>query len=77
MEANEHIKITGIGVKRRWTLIYRTNDELVNSPFYGQLPGIDFAGPLYQVQKRVTRSHSETNASPRVPFLRGSPETDE
>jgi hypothetical protein len=25
--SNEHIKITGIGVKRRWTLIYPTNDE--------------------------------------------------
>lgn len=37
---NKHIKITGTGDKRRWTLIYPTEEEPINSPFYGHLPGI-------------------------------------
>lgn len=40
---NTHIKVTGAGDKRRWTLIYPSEDEPVNSPFYGQLPGIGIA----------------------------------
>jgi TnpA family transposase len=37
---NKHIKITGSGDNRRWTLIYPSEEEPINSPFYGQLPGI-------------------------------------
>jgi hypothetical protein len=40
---NQHIKVTGVGDKRRWTLIYPSEEEPINSPFYGQLPGIGIA----------------------------------
>jgi hypothetical protein len=43
---NKHIKITGSGDKRRWTLIYPSEEEPINSPFYGQLPGIGIADLL-------------------------------
>jgi TnpA family transposase len=43
---NQHIKITGSGDKRRWTLIYPSEEEPINSPFYGQLPGIGIADLL-------------------------------
>jgi len=43
---NKHIKITGNGDKRRWTLIYPSEEEPINSPFYGQLPGIGIADLL-------------------------------
>jgi len=43
---NQHIKITGTGDKRRWSLIYPTEEEPINSPFYGQLPGIGIADLL-------------------------------
>jgi hypothetical protein len=35
---NKHIKITGTGDKRHWSLIYPSEEESINSPFYGQLP---------------------------------------
>lgn len=40
---NKHIKITGTEDKRRWSLIYPTDEEPTNSPFYGELPGIGIA----------------------------------
>jgi TnpA family transposase len=43
---NQHIKITGSGDKRRWTLIYPSEEEPINGPFYGQLPGIGIADLL-------------------------------
>ncbi len=43
---NQHIKITGNGDKRRWTLLYPSEEEPINSPFYGQLPGIGIADLL-------------------------------
>ncbi|MBW8831149.1 MAG: Tn3 family transposase [Burkholderiales bacterium] len=46
---NQHIKITGRTDKRRWKLIYPTAEEPVNSPFYGQLPGIGIAELLWFV----------------------------
>ncbi len=39
--SNKHIKITGAGAKRRWTLLYPTAEEPANSPFFSQLPGMD------------------------------------
>jgi len=51
---NKHIKITGTGDKRRWSLIYPTEEEPINSPFYGQLPGIGIAGPV-AVRRRKDR----------------------
>lgn len=44
--ANEHIKVSGRGEKKRWTLIYPMAEEPVNSPFYSQLPGIGIADLL-------------------------------
>ena len=43
---NNHVKITGTGDKRRWSLIYPSEEEPINSPFYGQLPGIGIADLL-------------------------------
>ena len=43
---NKHIKVTGTGDKRRWSLVYPTEEESINSPFYGQLPGIGIADLL-------------------------------
>jgi len=40
---NKHIKITGTGDKRRWSLIYPTEEEPINSPFFGQIPSIGVA----------------------------------
>lgn len=51
--ANEHIKVTGKGDKRRWTLIYPTAEEPINSPFYSQLPGIGIADLLGFVASRT------------------------
>lgn len=41
--------MTGTGEKRRWTLIYPTEDKSIKSPFYGQLPGIGIADLLWFV----------------------------
>jgi TnpA family transposase len=43
---NKHIKVTGTGDKRRWSLVYPTEEEPINSPFYGQLSGIGIADLL-------------------------------
>ena len=43
---NKHIKIAGSGDGRRWTLIYPSEEEPINSPLYGQLPGIGVADLL-------------------------------
>jgi TnpA family transposase len=50
---NEHIKVRGRGEKRRWTLIYPSDEEPVNSPFYGKLPGIGIADLLWFVHQRT------------------------
>jgi TnpA family transposase len=52
--ANEHIRIRGRGDKRRWSLMYPTAEEPVNSPFYGQLPGIGIADLLWFVAARTS-----------------------
>jgi TnpA family transposase len=50
---NKHIKITGGGAKRRWSLIYPTEEEPINSPFYGHLPGIGVADLLRFVAEKT------------------------
>jgi TnpA family transposase len=50
---NTHIKVTGTGDKRRWTLIYPTEEEPTNSPFYGQLPSIGIVDVLWFVAGRT------------------------
>lgn len=51
--ANKHIKLTGAGDKRRWSLIYPADEEPINSPFYGQLPGIGIAELLWFVAEKT------------------------
>jgi TnpA family transposase len=46
---NKYFKITGTGDKRRWSLVYPTEEETANSPFYSQLPGISVADLLWFV----------------------------
>ena len=52
--ANRHIKVRGAGDKRRWTLVYPSEEEPINSPFFGELPAIGIADLLWFV-------HAETN----------------
>ena len=46
---NKHIKLTGSGDERRWSRVYPSEDEPINSPFYGQVPGIGIADLLWFV----------------------------
>jgi TnpA family transposase len=46
---NQYIKITGTGDKRHWSLIYPTEEETTNSPFYSQLTSIGVADLLWFV----------------------------
>ena len=46
---NKHIKLTGSGEERRWSSIYPSDEEPINSPFYGQVPGIGIADLLWFV----------------------------
>jgi Tn3 transposase DDE domain len=50
---NKHIKITGSGDQRRWSLIFPTEEEPINSPFYGQLPGLGIADLLRFVSEKT------------------------
>jgi len=43
---NQHIKVSGRGEKRRWTLQYPSEEEPINSPFFGKLPSIGIADLL-------------------------------
>jgi TnpA family transposase len=52
--ANRHIKVRGAGEKRRWTLVYPSEEEPINGPFFGELPAIGIADLLWFV-------HGETN----------------
>lgn len=52
-EMNQHIKVRGKGEKRRWTLVYPSSEEPVNSPFYAQLPGIAVADMLWLVARET------------------------
>jgi hypothetical protein len=63
--SNKHIKVTGVGDKRRWTLIYPTDDEPVNSPFYSQLPGIDIEELLWFVAEKTGFLRSFTHVLER------------
>jgi Domain of unknown function (DUF4158)/Tn3 transposase DDE domain len=51
--SNKHIKVTGVATKRRWTLVYPTDEEPVNSPFYSQLPGINIEELLWFVAAKT------------------------
>jgi hypothetical protein len=46
---NTHITVTGVAEKRRWKLHYPSAEDVVNNPFYSQLPGIGIADLLWFV----------------------------
>jgi TnpA family transposase len=50
---NKHIKIAGSGNSQRWTLVYPSDEEPINSPFYGQLLGIGIADLLRFVAEKT------------------------
>lgn len=50
---NKYIKLKGAGETRRWSLIYPSQEEPINSPFYSQLPGIGIANLLWFVAERT------------------------
>jgi len=50
---NKYLKVTGTGDKRRWTLVYPREEEPINSPFYGQLPGMGIVDLLWFVAART------------------------
>ena len=52
--ANRHIKVRGAAEKRRWTLVYPSEEEPINSPFFGELSAIGIADLLWFV-------HGEAN----------------
>jgi TnpA family transposase len=62
---NKHIKITGTEDKRRWSLIYPTDEEPINSPFYGQLPGICIANLLWFVAEKTNFLNAFTHVLER------------
>lgn len=62
---NQHIKIIGRGEKKRWTLLYPSEEEPVNSPFYGKLPGIGIADLMWFVHQRTGFLNSFTHVLDR------------
>lgn len=50
---NQHIKVKGRAGKRRWTLIYPSEEEPANSPFYGKLPSIGVPDLLWFANQRT------------------------
>ena len=50
---NTHIKVTVVAGKRRWRLLYPSEEDAVNSPFYSQLPGIGIADLLWFVAEQT------------------------
>jgi TnpA family transposase len=71
---NRHIKVTGTGDKQRWTLIYPSEEEPTDSPFYDRLPGIGIADLLWFVASKtgfmgafthVLDRHVKQKADPR------------
>lgn len=72
-EMNQHIKVRGKGEKRRWTLVYPTTEEPVNSPFYARLPGIAVADMLWLVARETSFLQSFTHVLDRYAKQEPSP----
>ena len=62
---NRHIKVRDVKNERRWSLIYPTEEESTNSPFYGQLPSIGITDLLFFVAKETDFSSAFTNVLER------------
>ena len=62
---NQHIKVSGRGDKKKWALLYPSEEEPVNSPFYGKLPGIGVADLLWFVHQRTGFLNSFTHVLDR------------
>ena len=74
---NQYIKITGASDKRHWSLIYPTEEETTNSPFYSQLTSIGVADLLWFVAgeagflkafTHVLERNVKQDADPRLIF---------
>lgn len=50
---NKHIKVRGKEAKRRWTLLYPSEEESVNHPFFSQIPSIGIADLLWFVNQKT------------------------
>ncbi|MDD5673297.1 MAG: Tn3 family transposase [Chitinivibrionales bacterium] len=72
---NKHIVITGAQENRRWKLIYPTEEDEVNNPFYGRLPGIGIADLLWFVAERTGFLGSFTHALDR--YVKHKPDSRE
>ncbi len=55
---NKHIKVTGVGEKRRWSLVYPSEEEPINSPFYAPLPSISITDLLWFVAQETGFLHA-------------------
>jgi TnpA family transposase len=62
---NKHIKITGAGEKRRWTLRSPGIEQPTESPFYSRLPVIGIADLLWFVAERTGFMESFTHVLDR------------
>ena len=62
---NTHIKVTVGAGKRRWRLLYPSEEDAVNSPFYSQLPGIGIADLLWFVAEQTGCLHAFTHVLER------------
>lgn len=51
--ANRHIKVRGAAEKRRWSLVYPSEEEPINSPFFSELPAIGIADLLWFVHQKT------------------------
>ncbi len=50
---NRAVKVRGTGKKRRWTLVYPSEEEPIDSLLYGKLPAIGIADLLWFVNERT------------------------
>jgi TnpA family transposase len=69
---NKYIKLKGTNEKRRWSLIYPSEEEPINSPFYTQLPGIGVADLLWFVTTKTGFLRAFTHVLAR--YVKQSPD---
>ena len=62
---NEHFVLNDKKEKRRWKLLYPAEKDVVNNPFYSQLPGIGIADLLWFVAGKTGFLNSFTHALDR------------
>src|ERR1017187_5428174 len=72
---NRHLKVRGAGEKRRWKLMYPSEEEPINSSFYSQLPGIGIADLLWFVAGKTGFLRAFTHVLDR--YVKHEPEPQE